>query len=73
MALPSYTPKADMVTIKECAVLFRETGRPASETTISRWIAKHQIPTEWEGRTRLVSFSDMLPVHRDEIAKRDGS
>jgi hypothetical protein len=70
MALTNYTSPADMVTIKECSALFRETGRPAGETTINRWIAKYDIPTEWEGRTRLVSFSDMLPVHRDEVAKR---
>lgn len=72
MALTSYTPKADMVTVRECSALFRETGHPASETTLNRWIAKYDIPTERDGRTRLVSFSDMLPVHRDEVAKRDG-
>lgn len=71
MAILSITPDDDLVTVKECAALFRETGQTAEETTLNRWIAKRGVRTERDGRARLVSFSEMLQVHRDEIAKRD--
>ncbi|KIF66253.1 hypothetical protein HY68_36710 [Streptomyces sp. AcH 505] len=78
-----------MVTLQECSALFRETGHPASETTLRRWIAAHDVRTEWEERVShrwvarlnrdigrrqsvmVVSFTEMLRVHKEEIAKRD--
>ncbi|MFD5899080.1 hypothetical protein [Streptomyces sp. NPDC060366] len=70
--MTSYTPDDDMLTIAEVSDLFRETGQKASETTLNRWIAKHNVRVQREGRgPRLVSYTEMLQVHRDEVAKRD--
>lgn len=71
MAILSITPDDEMFTVKECAALFRETGQTAEETTLNRWIDKHKIRVQRDGRARLVSFTAMLQVHRDEVAKRD--
>lgn len=73
MAILSITPHvSDMVTLKELSGLFRRTGHPASVTTLRGWIVKHEVPTQREGRTDLVSYTSMLKVHREEVVRRDG-
>jgi hypothetical protein len=73
MAVLSITPHvSDMVTLKELSGLFRRTGHPASVTTLRGWITKHEVPTERQCRTDVVSYTLMLQVHREEIARRDG-
>ncbi|MEV4975602.1 hypothetical protein [Streptomyces scopuliridis] len=72
MAAQSISPYTDMVTLDECLALFNETGQGASMTTLRRWIAKHDLATELQGAQGkvAVSFTKILQVHRDEIAKR---
>lgn len=71
VAMTSYTPDDDMLTVAELSALFRETGQTASPATLDRWIAKHGIHVQRDGRARMVSYTAMLQVHRDEVAKRD--
>lgn len=71
MAVLSITPHVDdMVTLKELSGLFRRTGHPASVTTLRGWITKHGVPTGRQGRSDVVSYTRMLKVHREEIARR---
>jgi hypothetical protein len=73
VAILSITPHvSDMVTLKECSALFRRTGHPFSVTTLRTWITKWGIPTERQGRTDRVSYTRMLQVHKEEVARRDG-
>jgi hypothetical protein len=62
---------ADLTTLEECAALLKETGHPASPSTLRRWIAKHGIPTAKVRGKVFVSFTAILMVHRDEVARRD--
>lgn len=61
----------DCLPLKECSALLRETGYPASVSTLRRWIASHDLTTGRDGRVVVVSFSDILEVHRDEILAKD--
>ncbi|MFE4915892.1 hypothetical protein ACFRCX_30785 [Streptomyces sp. NPDC056652] len=73
MAAQSISPYTDMVTLDECLDLFSETGHGASKSTLRRWIAEYDLATERQGaRGKVaVSFTEILQVHRDEIAKRN--
>ncbi|MGW3406418.1 hypothetical protein [Streptomyces zhihengii] len=58
-------PIDDWTTYKECVTLLADTGEPACEKTLRRWVDTHQLPTRRRlGRVE-VSFSDVLQVHRD--------
>lgn len=59
----------DLVTFKEAVELFAETGYPVSETTLKRWAREAKLAKYREGTTGLVSFSDLLMVHRDRMFK----
>lgn len=73
--LASVTPHpvaSDLTSLQACSDLLKQSGHPASVTTLRRWIEEHRIDTVRRGRADYVSFSDILEVHRDEVAKRDG-
>lgn len=66
---PSHT--SDMTPLQEISDLLKETGHPASVTTLRRWIAKYGLHTMRRGRADCASWTAILQVHRDEIALRD--
>lgn len=66
---PSHT--SDMTPLQEISDLLKETGYPASVTTLRRWIAKYGLHTLRRGRADCASWTAILQVHRDEIARRD--
>lgn len=67
-----YTSHAsDMTPLQEISDLLKETGHPASVTTLRRWIAKHGLRTLRRGRADCASWTAIQQVHRDEVARRD--
>jgi hypothetical protein len=74
MTVPSpHTGAApDLVTITEAVALLAECGKPyaVDNKTLRRWVAKHRVRTERDGKDLLASWSDILEVHRDEIDRR---
>lgn len=71
MAITHLVPAdSDLVTLQEGSELLYDTGHPASVSTIKRWIRRYGLTTERIGRADHVSFTDLLEVHRDEIARR---
>lgn len=72
MALSALTPQpatSDLVTVKEAVLLLQDTPYPVSESTIKRWIRRHQMTVKRPRGVIHVSFSDVLEVHRDEYAR----
>lgn len=74
---PSPNRPTDLETLEVISSLFAETGRPASVTTLRRWIRTDHIstwpdPTDPRGRRQLASYSDMLIAHRDHQHDRRG-
>lgn len=80
MAVESFIPHPapnDLMPVPAIYDLLRDTGHPASESTIRRWIAQAEARGEpmyverrlsFAGRRRdLVSVSDMLMAHRDWV------
>jgi hypothetical protein len=64
---------SDFLTIEEISHLLRQTGHPASASTLRRWIKRNGVYTERRGRADYASFSDVLLVHKKMITKRDGT
>lgn len=69
MATATLTPD-DMVSLAEASALLRETGHPASVTTLTRWLRDAGTPLVRRGRAHQVSFSDVLVVHAARVAER---
>ncbi|MFG2532791.1 hypothetical protein [Streptomyces sp. NPDC048516] len=72
MALSVITPESvtgDLVTLKEAVLLLKDTGYPASQSTLRRWINRHGVLTKRIGRVDYVCFSDVLLVQRDEYER----
>jgi hypothetical protein len=68
MALSFAAPQSipdDMMPIKAIVALLQDTGYPASETTIRRWITDLDLQTIRSGRKDLVSYTDILIAQRD--------
>ena len=62
---------SDLVTLQECWQFLKETGHPAAETTMRRWITNRRIPTRRARRgVVLVSFSAMLVAHAEWVSQR---
>lgn len=69
----SYTSHAsDMQPLQAISDLLKETGYPASVTTLRRWIVKYGLPTMRRGRADCASWTAIQKVHRDEVDRRDG-
>lgn len=67
-----YTSRtSDMTPLQEISDLLKETGHPASVTTLRRWIAKYRLHTTRRGRADYASWTAIQQVHRDECARRD--
>lgn len=60
----------DLVTFKEGEELFRLTGLPVSDTTLKRWAIRYRLSVKRIGKADHVSYSDLLPIHRDEMNAR---
>ncbi|WP_228994342.1 hypothetical protein [Streptomyces sp. DH8] len=81
MAIESFIPHPapnDLMPLQAISDLLGRTGHPASVSTIRRWIAAEDLPTVrrrsaggW--RRDYVSYSDVLPVHRDWVLARDAN
>ncbi|MET7713743.1 hypothetical protein [Streptomyces sp. NPDC005407] len=74
MAIESFAPHAvdsDMLPLRTISAKLAETGHPASVTTLKRWIKDRGLHTGRDGRETCVSYSDILAVHRDMVARRD--
>ncbi|MFJ2202445.1 hypothetical protein [Streptomyces violaceusniger] len=72
MATPTLSIQSlpdDLVTLKEASVLLRPTPRPASVSTITRWIARYHITVFQRGKSHAVSFTDVLIAQRDEAIR----
>jgi hypothetical protein len=68
----SYTSHtSDMTPLQEISDLLKRTGRPASVTTLRRWIVKYNLHTLRRGRADCASWTAIQQVHRDEYAARD--
>ncbi|MFJ1993029.1 hypothetical protein [Streptomyces asiaticus] len=59
----------DLVTLKEASALLRPTPRPASVSTIGRWIARYRIAVFPAGKVHRISFTDVLIAQRDEAVR----
>lgn len=68
---PYRSHTSDMRPLQEISDLLKETGHPASVSTLRRWIVKHGLRTLRRGRADCASFTAILQVHRDEVAARD--
>jgi len=64
-----YAHTGDLMTIKECVALLKETEHPVPESTLKRWIKDSGIPTERHGRPVYVSFSDVLVIHGEAVER----
>lgn len=76
MAITVHSPYVfapDLVTLKEASALFAECGpgRQASPATLRRWARKHGVTLERVGKDDVVSWSDLLEVHAQEIDRRE--
>lgn len=72
MAISHVVADSDLISLQEAEALLRDTGHPASVSTIKRWVKRHGIEVQRIGRADHVSFSDLLEAHRDEVARRAG-
>ncbi|MFD8469033.1 hypothetical protein ACFV10_28495 [Streptomyces cyaneofuscatus] len=66
----------DLMPLQVISDFLKETGHPASVSTIRRWIAAEDLPTVrrrsaggW--RRDYVSYSDILMAHRDWVAAKE--
>jgi hypothetical protein len=71
MAVPIPEPLAvpsDLVTVQEGVLLLKDTPYPVSESTVRRWIPRHQMFVRQFRRRHYISFTQLLIAHRDEYA-----
>ena len=72
--VPPHPVPVDLYTIQEISGLLRQTGHPASDTTIRRWVAARGLYVEYHRRHgrryAYASFTEIMEVHRDWVAGR---
>lgn len=73
MAISTVNPYActgDLMTVKECLALLKETGHPASSATVTRWGRRRDVYAERHGGTLYVSWSDILTLHKEFVDRK---
>ncbi|MDX3343463.1 MULTISPECIES: hypothetical protein [Streptomyces] len=86
MAIEHFVPHPapnDLLPLSAVFDLLRQTGHPASESTIRRWIDQAEARGEamyterrrfvTGGRRVYVSYSDILMAHRDWVLAKDAN
>jgi hypothetical protein len=63
----------DLERLDDILDLLEQTGHPVAKTTLRNWIRKNGLYTERNSKGEvLVSFTDVLLIHRDMVRKREG-
>jgi hypothetical protein len=64
---------ADLRPISFLTEFFNQSGRPVSESTLTRWVKLHNLP-RWpvDTKTYAYSLSDVSTVHAVQLAAREG-
>jgi len=65
-----YAATGDLMTIKECAALLKETGHPVPGRTLTRWSSRPDVYSERHGKFVYVSWSDVLVLHAEAVDRK---